>query len=271
MKNIVKRFVLLSFLISLIPRAAYSFGYEGHKIVVKISSRYLTPAAKQHIGEILGDASDSTLAEASVWADLIKRNPKYDWARPLHYVNIPANSNGYKKSRDCFDNGCVVEAIRRYAGVLKDSTASRKEKQEALKFLIHFVGDIHQPLHAGLARDRGGNDVRVYFFGEPTNLHRVWDYQMIERKKLPWPQYADSLQKAITEEDLQKWNSLDPVVWVNESFHLAHSHSYNIPGNHRIGEEYYEKNIIIVEQQLKNAGVRLALLLNDLFRNTSER
>ncbi|MFQ5583988.1 MAG: S1/P1 nuclease, partial [Calditrichia bacterium] len=103
-------------------------------------------------------------------------------------------------------------------------------------------------------------------FGEPTNLHRVWDYQMIERTGIPWPQYADSLQKTITEGDLQKWNSLDPVAWVNESFRLAHNHAYKIPKDHRIGETYYEKNIAIVDEQLKKAGVRLALFLNAIFQ-----
>ena len=258
-------FFILILVLLFFPQKVCSLGYDGHKIIGEISSHYLSAETKKAIHQILNDDPDSTMALASIWADLIKRNPHYDYAKPLHYVNIPKNSEGYKKSRDCFDGGCVVEAIYKYAKVLKDTSSSAVEKKEALKFIIHFIGDIHQPLHAGLESDRGGNLITVQFFGTKTNLHKVWDFEMIERKGLSWDQYADSLQRNIIMHNIKSWESIDPVIWVNESFRLAHKSAYQF-SNHEIDEEYYLKNILIVDEQLKKAAIRLALFLNYIFK-----
>ena len=120
----------------------------------------------------------------------------------------------------------MVSAIITYAKVLRSQDASPAERMEALKFLVHFVGDVHQPLHVSRARDRGGNDIKVEFFHDRTNLHRLWDSGLIRRTNKAWATCAAELQQAITPKQLAAWKSTDPVEWATESYKLALSHAY---------------------------------------------
>jgi len=201
------------------------WGRDGHRIIGTIATHYLTPEAKAAVTTFLGDQS---LADVSTWADEIKSNRAYDWARPLHYANVQPGADGFNLKRDCPKEGCVVSAIIKYAKVLRSQDASPAERTEALKFLIHFVQDIHQPLHVSRARDKGGNDIKVEFFHDRTNLHRLWDSGLIRRTKKPWSAYAAELQQGITPEQLAKWKSTDPVEWATESYRLTLSHAYGV-------------------------------------------
>ena len=163
-----------------------------------------------------------------------------------------------------------MSAIIKYSHILRDKTAKRSEKVEALKFLVHFVGDIHQPLHIGLARDKGGNDIKVEFFGNRTNLHKLWDSGLIRQTKKKWPDYAAELSLRITDQQRKEWSTLDPVQWASESYRLALSNAYAIPSDGELGQDYFERNIPVVERQLTMAGVRLAAMLNVIFDETKE-
>ncbi|MCH7813784.1 MAG: S1/P1 nuclease [Planctomycetes bacterium] len=166
------------FLAVLVATPCFGWGRDGHKITGTIATHYLTPEAKVGVTALLGDQS---LAEVSTWADEIRSNPAYRWASPLHYSNVKPGEAEFDLSRDCPERGCVVSAIIKYAKVLRSKDASHAEKAEALKFLVHFVGDIHQPLHVSHAKDKGGNDIKVEFFHDRTNLHRLWDSGLIRR------------------------------------------------------------------------------------------
>lgn len=264
MNNARTRIALL-LAMTLAPSICRAWGPEGHRIVGEIASRYLDPKTKDGVHALLGDYS---LAEVATWADEIKSDHRYDWAKPLHYVNIPPDATEFKLERDCPPGGCVVSAIAKYAAVLRDDGATAAEKTEALKFLIHFVGDVHNPLHVGYAKDKGGNDVKVEFFFDRTRLHVVWDELLIRHTKKKWSDYANELFARITPAQAAEWSrNRDPSEWATESHKLVVSHVYDFPKDGLLGQEYFDRNIPVVNERLSMAGVRLAAMLNAIFRD----
>jgi hypothetical protein len=257
-----KRFPLL-FLILAAPAAACAWGEDGHKIIADIAARELTPQAAAQVKDLLNGWE---MTDVASWADHVRSEPKYQWTAPLHYVNVPPGAEGFDFQRDCPAGECVVGAIHKFIAVLHDPAADHAKKAEALKFLLHFVGDVHQPLHVSYAHDKGGNDIKVEFFYDRTNLHRVWDTLLIERTKRPWRDYADYLYARITPQQRQKWASpLDPSAWATESYKLAVSHAYAIPKDGQLGQEYFDSNLPVVEDRLSMAGIRLGAMLNAIF------
>lgn len=251
-----------------LPRRAAAWGWDGHRIVGYLAERNLTPRARAEVERLLGSEHDS-LAEASVWADQVRPDPAYGWSGPHHYINAPDDATTFDMARDCpADRGCVVKAIEEHTATLRAGFASGARETEALLFLAHFVGDVHQPLHAAYGSDRGGNSVDVTFFGEPTNLHRVWDYMILDRDrkvflwKRGWKRVARRLaaspRPAATDE-------LDPLVWAGESFELARRRVYDLPADNVLGAAYAERGLPVIEERLLQAGLRLAALLNGLF------
>ena len=247
----------------LLPSVAYAWGEDGHDIIADIAARELTPQAAAKIKDLLGQ---QTLVDVAAWADQVRRKPQYQWSAPLHYVNVPPGSDQFDYQRDCPDGECVVGAIHRFIAELRDPAADRAEKADALKFLVHFVGDIHQPLHVSYAHDKGGNDIKVEFFHDRTNLHTVWDSLIIRHAGQPWREHANQLYARITLVQYRQWtSSLDPAAWATESFRLAVSHAYNIPKDGQLDQAYYERNLPVVEERLSMAGIRLGALLNAVF------
>jgi len=240
--------------------AARGWGEEGHRITGAIAERYLSPEAKAEIAKLVPGRS---LADISTWADEIRSNHSYDWAKPLHYANVTPGMKEFDLKRDCPAQGCVVSAITKYAHILADQSASHADRAEALKFLVHFVGDIHQPLHVSHEADRGGNDIKVTFLGHPTNLHRVWDTDLVEYAHLPWPAFAGKLASQITPKDVVKWSAeMKPEEWATESYRLAVDYAYQVPASGVLDDAYAKRCVPIVEKRLKMAGVRMAKLLN---------
>jgi hypothetical protein len=168
----------------------------------------------------------------------------------------------YDKKRDCPDEGCVTEVIPYYEQILKDNSATKKERVEALKYLVHFVGDVHQPLHLGNEKDRGGNSIPLRFGGRQTNLHALWDSGLIlYYKKTSLVQYARLLDGRIREKDAVQWAQSDVADWSSESRQLALDVAYAV-ANEEVPMGYMQKSIAVVESQLCRAGIRLAHLLN---------
>ena len=243
--------------------AALAWGTDGHRIVAQIAAEMLTPAARARVQALLGN---ETLPDVANWADRIRSESEYRWSAPLHYVNLPPGATAYDPQRDCPRGACVVAAIERFAAVLRSPESPREKQREALLFLVHFVGDIHQPLHVSHARDKGGNDVAVDFFGNRTNLHTVWDSMMIRRAGKRWSVYARDLLLAVTPQQRAEWAAqLDPAVWAMESFRLAESNGYAVPKDGVIDDAYFQKNLPVIDTQLTKGGVRLGALLNAIF------
>jgi S1/P1 Nuclease len=238
---------------------AWAWGSEGHRIIADIAWDYLSDATLEKLEPFLGD---NDLASISTWADDIRKGRPE--TGPWHYVDIAPDSGGYQP-KDCPDDNCVVAQIRKFARILGDPEQSLEARGEALKFVVHFVGDLSQPLHA-MADARGGNDIPVTAFGSarcgayPCNLHNVWDSELIEHTGVREHRYVRRLEKMIAADHL-KSGSADPVVWANESLRLA-KQAWVQP-NTNIDEAYYLRERPVVDRQLALAGLRLARLLNE--------
>ena len=242
----------------------------GHKTVCQIAWQELAPATRAALEELLG-SEEGSFPEACVWADEIKNAQNYRRTRPHHYINFPPDAAAINLDRDCPPKtGCVVRAIGCNAAALRDREFSRDERIEALKFLGHFVGDVHQPLHAGYERDRGGNDIQVEFFGSRTDLHKVWDGEMLanelERNGKSWRELAEELYRETTEEERIGWRGVQPVAWAFETFQLAEQSAYREPpGGWDLGQEYVDRHLPAAKTQLRKAGLRLAEFLDAAF------
>lgn len=235
---------------------ALAWGPDGHRIVGELAERRLSEAALAHIAELLRDETDATLAGVSIWADEIRRQPEWLHTQPWHYVNLPDLDCGMERQRDCPDGDCVFGAIERQREILADAGAAQGERVNALKFLVHFVGDVHQPMHAGLRSDRGGNGFQVNIDGEGMNLHRVWDSVILGRRGLSWQDYADVLESGAVCAGGQ------PEQWAMESCRLIDTNSL-YPSGRIIDDSYLLQHRALAERRLQQAGIRLAALLED--------
>ncbi len=239
---------------------AQAWGKTGHRVVGAIAEHYLDENAKTAVREILNVES---LAESSTWADFMRQNPDPFWQReagPYHYVTIP-DGKTYREVGPP-PQGDAITALARFRKTLEDRNASLEQKQLALRFIVHIVGDLHQPLHAGNGTDRGGNDFRVVFFDEETNLHTVWDEKLIDREELSYTEWTRWLCDKITDQHYRDWQQTDPVVWVTESAELRQQ---VYPDNQFLRYEYPYQHIGTVKSRLQMAGVRLAAYLNEVF------
>jgi nuclease S1 len=176
-EKLTRALAWLSLTVSLFTTSpAYPWGSKGHEIIAAIAETHLTDAARKRFKELLPQGT--TLADASTWPDKAGRQiPDMD---AYHFINFPNDANTYDQQRDCKLRNCIIEAVAWYMQVLKSPDAPRNEKRTALRFVAHLVADIHQPLHAGFAEDRGGNSVEIRFNGRKENLHSLWDTGLVE-------------------------------------------------------------------------------------------
>lgn len=219
--------VMIAAALALVAGPAFAWGQNGHRVTGAIAEQHLTPAARQQTGALLGPES---LAEASTWADEMRSDPAPFWqttANPFHYVTVPTGKTYSQAGAP--PEGDAVTALTRFRATLRDPRASLAEKQLALRFIVHIVGDLHQPLHAGNGSDRGGNDHKVTFGGEQTNLHSVWDTGLVEQQNLSYSEMAAWLGSKITPQMAASWNTADPLVWITESAALR-DQIYRQPG-----------------------------------------
>lgn len=260
-------FALALLLLSPAPNAQSDlvWGWEAHKMVCVIAWWEMEDDSRSEISDMLeGDDGYSRFVESCLWADDVRgRDERYDSWRTAHYVNLPRGVMSFDLERDCGETFCVVEGIIESRRVLADRTQSPSSRLDALKFLSHFIGDIHQPLHAGYADDRGGNDTRLVLFGQNTNLHAIWDYGLLSHTNREWMDYASLLYFQITDEDRRAWATEEPARWTEESFSIVVSSAYNV-GDGQIGQQYYDRHIRTIERRIKQAGVRLADQLDSL-------
>lgn len=277
MKRTTALFILLSFA----SRQLLAWGPQGHAIVAGVAMTKLSSTTKKNI-RLLLDNDD--LAAISLWADDIRkqRDETFGW----HFVDIPKDAASFSQPRDCFrpqdthanaqndHHNCVVDRIEIFRQVLADPRASRNDRLEALKFLVHFVGDIHQPLHA-VDEARGGNDIKVTVFGSDKcgnyscNLHGVWDVSLIEHAGYAEGKYIDHLKDVIKKRKLGRRSRGTPEDWANES----HDAARQVLGeqSHSIDQSYYLDNIGMVDERLALAGLRLATLLNETLGRIPEK
>jgi len=262
-------------LVACSPTNCWAWGTEGHQIIAHIAARELTPSARLQVQELLGGSdAERVMVEASTWADEVR--PQRPETAPWHFVNIPIGSGGYNAQRDCRRGDCIVGQIEREQWIVGDRALLTPVRAEALRFLIHLIGDLHQPLHAINNNDRGGNDTRVTIDrrGIRTNLHAVWDNYVVRNLGTKDDAVAIRLEAEIQSADQQRWKSGSVIEWVNESFQIARREIYSGTGSFTsptpgavviLPEDYARDKRAIVRMQLEKAGVRLAWVLNSAF------
>jgi hypothetical protein len=239
---------------------AFAWGKTGHRVVAAIADRGLSAEARAHIQLLLGSES---LDEAATWPDDMRSDPSPFWqktATPWHYVTVGGTEYDIAPPE-----GDALTALRHFRATLLDPKASVADKQTALRFIVHLVGDLHQPLHVGQPGDHGGNDVKVNFAGRPSNLHSVWDTGLVDDQQLSFSEYAERLSRRTTPEQVIAWTDPNPLDWIRESAAIRPG-LYPAQGTTDLGWDYIYKFRPVMERRLAQAGVRLAAYLNDVFR-----
>ena len=237
-----------------------AWGPDGHRVVGALAIGQLSKPAKRTLLEIMATDELEELAEWCNWPDAYRAKDEGAWSEPLHYINMVPGASLYQRQRDCPDGQCVTEAIGRYAAQLGNSALSMEKRREAYGFVCHFVGDLHQPLHAGFGHDRGGNDFDIRFDGEALNLHHFWDHALIETRSESWSALYQHLSERSGPPPEPAWRKDDVVSWTNESHEFASIHSY--PENPEISDDFADQSWERVQDQLTKGGNRLALVLN---------
>ena len=263
MRN-VRALLLTLFLFASFSSFAW-WGSNGHRIVGEIADSYLSKKARTAINEILGYES---VAMTSNWADFIKSDSAFNYLSTWHYINVKQGLS-QTEFNTVLKNDSAANAWTKLnfliAG-LKNKQLDKAKKQMYLRLLIHIVGDIHQPLHVGQPDDLGGNRIRVLWFGDSTNLHSVWDEKLIESQKLSYTEYTTAINHSTTDQRIS-WQAQPMSEWFYESYVLAGKVYNSVTGTvPRLGFRYNFDYIDILNKQLLKGGIRLAGLLNSIFK-----
>jgi len=258
----INKFALL-YLFFLLPFYTNAWGVLGHRIVGQIAESYLTPKAKLEISKILGTES---IAMATNWADFIKSDSTMAYLSPWHYLNIPRGLT-FSEVQSYLKNDTIVDAytkINFLVKQLKSKQLSKDRKTFYLKLLIHFVGDIHQPLHVA-ELEEGGNKIKVLWFNSPSNLHQVWDSKLIDFQQLSYTEYSNAINHT-TKTERMLWQKQPMNEWIWNSYQISEKIFDDVKQpEEKLGYQYNFKYINILNQQLVKGGVHLAGLLNQLF------
>jgi hypothetical protein len=277
--------LLLALTLAGAARGVHAWGQTGHRVIAEIAQARLSPAAKQEIEAILGR---DTLSRISTWPDEIRNDPEERFKHTLawHFIDIPDGQTVATARRS--PHGDALSALERMEKTLRDRSADRSGKRYALSFLVHLVADVHQPLHVGNTRDRGGNLCFVRYLGEPTNLHALWDVGLIDTVKTSVTAYARFLRRTTSEQEARSWARGTYADWIAESqayraqvyppptrsqegagnldyCAVASEHEIDDAAKPSLGYAYYRQHRALLDRRLAQAGVRLALTLDRIF------
>jgi S1/P1 Nuclease len=258
------RLAFLGMLIAILSHhQASAWGTAGHSVVAEIAQRRLSPDVLRQVKDLLG--GEVSLASEAAWADdvALARPETIRW----HFVNIPYAATGYDPDRDCQETpkgDCVIKAIARFRTVLADRSMPKASRAEALRFLVHLIGDIHQPLHDIDRNDAGGSQLPVLFYDRPMSLHAAWDFGLIEKHTFDWGDYVRQIEQLwLPGQDVVALQRGEPVDWAWDAHMAAVKVSYVLPEDLRLGDDYFRRGLPVVTQQLALAGIRLARVLNE--------
>ena len=263
-KSVLTLYVFILLLV--LPLVSYCWGVTGHRVVAEIAQSHLSSKAKKELRKLIGKES---LSQWANWPDFIKSDTTHTWdmASKWHYVNIPGNlgKDDFIKALKGLTGENLYSQIQAMTSQLKDKSLPVEKRQIALRFLIHLVGDLHQPLHVGREEDQGGNKISVNWFEKTTNLHSVWDNALIDFQQYSYSEYARALDIA-SESDVETWQNSSLEEWFYDSYQLANKVYASVPADGKLGYKY---NYIFkqdLDMQLLKGGLRLALLINEALK-----
>lgn len=250
---------LLSAALLVISPLALAWSAKGHRSIAAIAEAELSPAARAQVQALLADEPSTRLASIAVWADEIRDQEAWRHTGRWHFVNFPQGECRYEPARDCRDERCVVGAIEDQRALLRDPATPRAQRIEALKFVVHFIGDVHQPLHAGWGFDRGGNDTQIRFNQMGSNLHALWDGMLIDTLELEPAELVRHLQS----QGLPAAGSVaegSAARWAEQSCRMIEDERL-YPERRFIDRAYVERTRPLAEAQMRLAAARLAAAL----------
>jgi hypothetical protein len=265
----------------------FAWGPIGHSLVARLAQSQLNSSTNHWINNYIPWNLFNDLSQIASWPDVIlypDSNPfnsnQWQWSRELHFINIPTWNCEYLPDRDCPNDRCIEGALKNYSQRLIDNNCDYIEQQQALFFLVHFLGDIHQPLHSGFKGDFGGNNVKGYFLNGTnlTNLHTIWDVEIINaRIDRHFQSNVNLYYNYLKSLMIINGTSNDYKSWINESINYVCGQVYlddnniklNVSLNFTLGENYFNRNWPIIDQRLAQGGHRLAVLLNRLVEHRS--
>lgn len=264
-KTLVRRFprILLVVTALLISQFAFCWGLLGHRVIAEIAQQHLSKKAKKGIKKIIGK---ETLAWWSNWPDFIKSDSTWNHASSWHYVDFPGHisKEEFMTELKKAPGKNLYTQIPAMMAEIKNESLPVEQRRNALAFLVHFIGDLHQPLHVGRDEDQGGNKIVVYWFGDKTNLHSVWDTYFIESQNYSYTEYANLLNIA-SREQVKAWQNSPLEEWFWESHAISDSIYDATPNESKLSYKYNYQFQHVLNEQLLKGGVRLAKLLNECF------
>ena len=283
MESAVK--ILSCLLMLSISSISYGFGPNGHRVIGEIANTHLSDQTRRMLSEIM---DGEPLAFAATWPDDQRSAPDqnfwgYNGTANWHFINVPPHESyaesGKNPKGDAYvalktfvaileaeriPEGPVKSALQEYFGNLDDPTNSKKVKQFAVRFIVHIVGDIHQPLHCGYASDNGGNSIMVNWFGQLRNLHGVWDTDLVEAQQLTFSELVRKIDRADREE-INRIQDSQPIDWINESLELR-TKAYDVAKyRSKFSYGYTYHFVPVIEKQMLHGGLRAAAVFNAIF------
>ena len=255
---------LLIFL-SLAATRAWAWGVEGHRAVGRLAEYHLSGKARRAVKALLGT---ETLVMVSTWPDEIRYSPEFKETAPWHYVNTPLGLDraGYEQHLKAQPEANAYNQLLVQLAVLQDKTKPKEQRVSALKYVVHFVGDVHQPLHTGRAEDQGGNKIKVTFRGKETNLHSLWDSGLIDYQGLTYTEMGYEYNKGLSASQIRRWQH-DPLPqWLFESYQAAERLYAEAEKSPDFDYRYYPEHADLLKQRIQQAGIRLAGVLNEALK-----
>ncbi|RYU78154.1 S1/P1 nuclease [Hymenobacter persicinus] len=259
---LVKKCAFLLVLLAL-PFSLRAWGVQGHRVVGKIAENHLSDNARKQVALLLGT---QRLPLATTWADEARYSPEYSFTAPWHFINTPSGMSfeQYNTAINAMTEPNAYQALQQNLKDLKDLTKTREQRQVALKFVIHIIGDVHQPMHVSRAEDKGGNAITVKYQGKDTNLHSLWDSGLIEYEGMTYSELAALLDHASSAQ-VKQWQKDAVPTWLFESYTISQQLYAETALNPDFDYKYVPAHLPSVEDRLVQAGIRLAGVLNAAF------
>jgi len=257
--------ITLVALFAVLPFSLLAWGVEGHRVIGKIAENHLSKKASAQVQRLLGT---ERLPLVSTFPDEIRSYPEFAYTSPWHYINTPVGltHDEYIRTITTMEKPNAYHALQEQLQKLKDPATPKADKVFALKFIVHLVGDVHQPMHTATAETSGGNKIKVKFRGKDSNLHSVWDSGLVDYPAITYLEMAQQLDHA-TKAKVRQWQQAAPATWFWESYQLSQPLLTEAEQHPDLDYRYYPKYAPTVEHRLLQAGIRLAGMLNEVFGN----
>jgi hypothetical protein len=255
---------IFPFLLLAVAFSVISWGVVAHRSIAKIAANHLSPKAKAAVTSLLGTED---MPIVSTFADEIRYSADYKYTGPWHYLNVKQGLTyeAFKKTVLADTSANVYNALLKMEAQLKDPKSTKDEKTFALKMIIHFVGDLHQPMHVSRAEDQGGNKINLKFQGRDTNLHSLWDSGLVEYNGFTFTEMATALDQ-VSDPKIKQWQSDSVIKWLYESYQIADTLYQEVEANPVLDYTYYPKHSELYKIRIQQAGIRLAGLLNEIYK-----